>query len=370
MSALWAAACLSLGALLPCALAQNPPASPAPQQLTPAAPGAPAMGQGAVGQGAVGQAASGQNTPAGIPGLADRLRPNYVLQIGDQILVRARDVEELTDRPFRVENDGTVNLPLIGRTRAAELTVEGLEAAIALALRQFIVNPQVSVTVTQFKSDPVFVVGAFRAPGIYPLQGRRTLVELLTSVGGLAPNAGRRLRITRRVESGKIPLSNAVTSPDGRFSTVDINIVSLQTTINSLEDITLEAYDIISAERAEMIFTAGAVARVGGIEIGERESLSLLQTLLLAGGLGPNASASKAYILRPVMNTARRAEIPVDLARLVRGEGNDVPLLPNDILYVPTSIRREILRQGVTTGTNLLTSILLFSLVNQNQAQR
>lgn len=340
--------------LLPTLGAQNPPASPIPQQPNPAL-AAPAAGQ----------AQAAQTAPTGIPSQADRLRPNYVLQIGDQIMVRARDVEELTDRPFRIENDGTINLPLIGRTNAASLTVEGLEAAIALALRQFIVNPQVSVTVTQFKSDPVFVVGAFRAPGIYPLQGRRTLVELLTSVGGLGPNAGRRLRITRRVESGKIPLPNAVLSPDGRYSSVDINIVSLQTTVNSLEDIALEAYDIISAERAEMIFTAGAVGRVGGIEIGERESLSLMQTLALAGGLQPNANRSKAYILRPVMNTARRAEIPVDIAKLIRGEGNDVPLLPNDILYIPTSIRREVINQGVTTGTNLLTSLLLFNVINR-----
>lgn len=300
--------------------------------------------------------------PSGIPPMAERLRPNYVLQIGDQILVRARDVEELTDRPYRIENDGTINLPLAGRLRAADLTVEGLEAAIVQALRQFVVNPQVTVTVTQFKSDPVFVVGAFRAPGIYPLQGKRTLVELLTTVGGVAPNAGRRIRITRRMESGKIPLDNASVSADGRYSSVEISIVSLQTSINSLEDLALEAYDIISAERAEMIFTAGAVGRVGGIEIGERESLSIMQALALSGGLAINANPSKAYILRPVMNTARRAEIPIDLKSVLRGEGNDSPLLPNDILYVPTTVRRAVIERGVALGTGLASSFLLFGL--------
>jgi polysaccharide export outer membrane protein len=295
--------------------------------------------------------------------LAERLRPNYVLQIGDQVLIRARDVEELTDRPFRIEADGTLNLPLVGRLRAAELTVEGLEAAITQALRQFVVNPQVSVTVTQFKTDPVFVVGAFRSPGIYPLQGRRTLVDVLTSVGGLAPNAGRRLRVTRRMESGKIPLPNATSSPDGKYSTVEVNIVSLQTSVNSLEDIELTAYDIISAERAEMVFTAGAVGRVGGIEIGERESFSMMQALTLAGGLSPNAKPESAYILRPVLNTARRAGIPIDLKKIIKGEANDVPLLPNDILYVPTTIRRVALERALSVGIGLATSLVIFSLL-------
>jgi polysaccharide biosynthesis/export protein len=330
--------------------AQEPPAVGTPQQPSSQQPAGAGMQQPA---------------PAGIPSMAERLRPNYILQVGDQIMVRARDVEELTDRPFRIETDQTINLPLVGRIKAADLTVEGLEAAIAQALRQFVVNPQVSITVTQFKTDPVFVVGAFRSPGIYPLQGRRTLVELLTSVGGLAPNAGRRLRITRRIDAGKIPLPSAVVSPDGRYSSVDINIVSLQTTVNSLEDIALEAYDIISAERAEMIFTAGAVGRVGGIELGERESLSMLQALALAGGLAPNANASKAYVLRPIMNTARRAEIPIDLSRILRGEGNDVPLLPNDILYVPLSLRSRYLTQFANMGIGSAFGAGIFTLFNR-----
>lgn len=300
---------------------------------------------------------------SGIPNQAERLRPNYVLQVGDQILVRARDVEELTDRPFRIETDGTINLPLVGRLRAAELTVEGLEAAITQALRSLIVNPQVSITVTQFKSDPIFVVGAFRAPGIYPLLGRRTLVELLSSVGGVAQNASRRIRVTRRIEAGKIPLSGAIMSPDGRYSIVDINLQTLQTSVNAPEDLVLEAYDVISAERAEMIFTTGGVARVGGIELGERESLSMMQTLALAGGFALNADRKKAYVYRVVMNSARRAEIPVDLQKILSGKANDFPLLPNDVLFVPLSNRAVITSRLSQTGLALATSLLLFTII-------
>ncbi len=301
--------------------AQNPQTPGTPQQLAPASPIPAAMSP----------------LSSGIPAQAERLRPNYVLQIGDQLVVQARDVEELTDRPFRIESDGSINLPLVGRIQAANLTVEGLEAAITQALRTLVVNPQVSITVTQFKSDPVFVVGAFRSPGIYPLQSGRTLLQLLVAVGGLSPVSSRRIRVTRRIEAGKIPLNSAVVAADGKTSSVDINIQSLQTTVNPAEDIELEAFDIISAERAEMIFTTGAVARIGGIELGERETLSMMQALALAGGLQPSADRSRAVIYRVVMNTARRAEIPVDLKKLLAGETNDFPLLPNDVLFVPTS---------------------------------
>ncbi|GAB4408976.1 MAG: hypothetical protein OHK0021_19210 [Bryobacter sp.] len=300
---------------------------------------------------------------SGIPNQAERLRPNYILQIGDQVLVRAQDVEELTDRPFRIEDDGTINLPIVGRVKAAELTVEGLEAVIAQALRTLVVNPQVTVTVTQFKSDPVFVVGAFRSPGIYPLVGRKTLIELLTAVGGLSPFSSRRIRITRRIEAGKIPLDTARISPDGKSSSVEINIQSLQTTVNPAEDLDLEAYDIISAERAEMIYTTGAVARIGGIELGEREHLSMLQALALAGGLLPDANKGKAVVYRAVLNTNRRAEIPIDLNKVLKGEANDFPLLPNDVLFVPIDRKIVAGRTIGNIGLGAISSFILFRVV-------
>jgi polysaccharide biosynthesis/export protein len=300
-----------------------------------------------------------------IPVQAERLRPNYVLQIGDQIVVRAQEVEELTDRPFRIEDDGMINLPLVGRVKAAELTVEGLEAVIAQALRALVVNPQVTVTVTQFKSDPVFVIGAFRSPGIYPLTGRKTLLELLTAVGGISPYSSRRIRITRRMEAGKIPLDSAIVSADGKTSSVDINIQSLQTTVNPAEDLNLEAYDIISAERAEMIFTTGAVVRIGGIELGEREQLSMMQALALSGGLQPNANSAKAVVYRAVLDTNRRAAIPVNIRKLMSGEANDFPLLPNDVLFVPIDRKLVVGRAAGQIGLAAVSSLIIFSLIRR-----
>lgn len=286
------------------------------------------------GQPAAGQAAAGQPDLRSAA-VMDRLRPTYVLRAGDQILIRAFEMEEISERPFRVDGDGFVNLPVLGKVQAGSLTVEKFEATLIEALRRYVRVPQVTVTVVQFTSEPVFFVGAFKAPGIYPLEGKRTLVEMMSAIGGLQPNASRRIKITRRKESGELPLTNAITSTDGSVSSVEINMASLRENVNPAEDIVLSAFDVISVERAEMVYVNGEVARVGAFELEERDSISVVQALTLAGGMTPLARPKDARILRPISNSSRRAEIPLDLTRILAGKDTDRPLLPNDVLFVP-----------------------------------
>jgi polysaccharide export outer membrane protein len=280
--------------------------------------------------------AAQQSAPgSALPAPAERLRPNYVLRPGDQILIRAFEMEEISERPFRIDGDGFVNLPVLGRVKCGGVTVERFEADLLEVLRKYVRQPQVTVTVVQFSSEPMFFVGAFKAPGIYPLEGRRTLVEMMSSVGGLLPTASRRIKLTRRKEYGEIPLASAVTAPDGNASTLEINMASLRDNVNPAEDIVLQPFDVVSVERAEMVYVTGEVARVGAFELQERDSISIIQALTLAGGLGPSADVKTARILRPVTNTSRRAEIQLDLKQILAGHQSDQPLLPNDVLYIP-----------------------------------
>ncbi|MGD1072145.1 MAG: polysaccharide biosynthesis/export family protein, partial [Bryobacteraceae bacterium] len=267
----------------------------------------------------------------------DQLRPNYVLRPGDQILIRAFELEEISERPFRVDGDGFVDLPVLGRVKAGGLSVEEFEKALVELAKKYVQQPQITVTVVQFSSEPVFFVGAFRTPGIYPLAGSRTLVEMMSSVGGLQPTASRRIKITRRKEYGAIPLPNAITLPDGSGTSVEISMASLRDSVNPAEDIVLKPFDVISVERAEMVYVTGDVGHIGAFELQERDSMSVMQALTMAGGLGQTADPKKLWILRPVSNTSLRAAVPLNLQRILKGEDNDKPLLPNDILYVPRS---------------------------------
>jgi polysaccharide export outer membrane protein len=270
-----------------------------------------------------------------------QLRPNYVLGVNDQILIRAFEVDEINEKPFRIEPDGTITLPVIGQIKAAGLTVQELETDLVSRLKTYYKNPQVTIVIIQFRTEPVFFVGAFQKPGIYPLEGRRTLVEMLSSVGGLQPYASRRIKLTRRSESGTIPLPNAVENSEANVSTVEISMGSLRENVNPAEDISLEPYDVISVERAELVYIQGELGHTGAFELGERESISVLQVITLAGGLTRDADPEKARILRPVLTTSRRAEIPINLKSVLSARTNDYPLLPNDVLYVPRTKSRK-----------------------------
>lgn len=314
--------CMLLAAHMP---AQQLPA-PAPATGQPPAQNSPSSNPS--------QAEPGNAVPRDLP--PDAIRPNYVLGPNDQILIRT-NAEELNEKPFRLDADGNINLPLLGRIHAGGVTVQELEADLSKRLREYIREPQVIINMVQFRSSPVFFVGAFRNPGIYPLQGTRTLVEMLIAIGGFQPNASRQIKVTRRAEYGPIPLPNAVEDPAKKVSTVEISRGSLTENVNPAEDILLQPYDQISIDRAEQVYVTGEVGKTGSFELGERESISIAQALTMAGGFNRDALKGKVRILRPIIGTNRRAAIDVDVKRIFEGKENDVPLLPNDILYVPRS---------------------------------
>jgi polysaccharide export outer membrane protein len=250
-------------------------------------------------------------------------------------MIRTAGIQDINDRPFLIDGDGFLDLPTLGRVKAGGLTVAEFEASLVKLARDYVLEPRVTVTVVQYSNEPVFVVGAFKAPGIYPLSGRRTLTEMMAAVGGLLPNASRRIKVTRRKEFGEIPLSSTVSAPDGSSSSVEINMARLRDNLNPAEDILLQPFDVISVERAELVYVTGEVTKVAALELQERDSMSVIQALTQAGGLTPAANSKRAFILRPVLNTSRRAEIPLNLKRILSSQDSDVPLLPNDVLYVP-----------------------------------
>lgn len=286
-------------------------------------------------EGALAQQPANASSIQSGPMSADNLRPTYILGPGDQIIIRAFEMEEIGERPVLIDGDGNINVPVVGVIHAAGLKVSQLEASLIVALKKYVKEPRVTINIVQFRSEPVFFVGAFQRPGIYPLQGRRTLVEMLSAVGGLQPNASRTIKVSRRKEIGSIPLPNAIPTPDGKGSTVRISLGSLRDNVNPAEDIVLEPFDVVTVEKAELIYVNGALGHVGGIDLQEKDSMSVTQLVTMAGGLRPEARPEKARILRPVLNTSKRAEIPLNITRIMEGKDTDFAVMPNDLLYVP-----------------------------------
>ena len=111
----------------------------------------------------------------------------YTLGPGDQIVVRVPDFEEIDNKSIPIDLKGSVNLPAVGRIQASGLTTEQLEAAIAERLKKYLVKPDVSVYLTEMRSQPVSILGQVQTPGVHQLQGQKNLFEVLSLAGGLRP---------------------------------------------------------------------------------------------------------------------------------------------------------------------------------------
>jgi polysaccharide export outer membrane protein len=282
------------------------------------------------------------------------IRPDYVLGPDDQILVTS-NVEELNERPFRVDSDGIITFPTIGRVPVAGLTLQALEVEMTNRLREFFQAPQVGIMITGFRDEPVSFFGAFANPGVHPLSGGRRLRDMLAVAGGFLPNASRRLRVTRRLEYGRIPLPNALEDPIAGTSSVEINIDTLLRELDTDQDIELMAYDRITVDQSEPVYVNGEVVRAAPVELVGKDSITVMQALTLAGGFSATAKRGKIQVLRPIEGTGRLAQIDIDIERIIAGQDNDFPLFPNDILYIPrVSGIKAALPQ---VGTSLLTSL-------------
>ena len=115
-------------------------------------------------------------------------------------------------------------------------------------------DPQVTVLVAEFRSHPVSVLGAVRTPGVLQLTGTRTISEVLSLAGGASPEAGNTVVITRKKETGPLPLANAALDASGRFYIGHLNFgQSLLEARNPEENIAIESGDVISVPKGQLV---------------------------------------------------------------------------------------------------------------------
>jgi polysaccharide export outer membrane protein len=283
-----------------------------------------------------------------------------VLGPQDQITVRVRDVEEFSDKPFRIATDGTVNLPIVGRLQAAGLTLEQLEADLAERLKVHVKQPEVAVSVAEYHSQPVSVIGSVNNPGVHQLQGSKTLVELLSMAGGLRPDAGHCVKIIRRLENGPIPLPGATDDPSGQFSVAQLNLKTIMEAKNPEQNILIQPKDIISVPRAELVYVIGEVKKPGGFVLNDDQTMSVLKALSLAEGFGRTAASQSAKIVRNTPGALERSEIPVDLKKILAGKATDVALQPDDILFIPNSTAKNILIRSADIATTIAAGAIIY----------
>ena len=285
---------------------------------------------------------------------------NYILGPGDEIRVQQQNAEELDGKIARIDANGMVNLGVVGRVQLGGLTVEKAERALTQRLSTLLLDPHPIVTIAEYRSQPVTVLGAVNNPGVLQLQGHKTLIEIIAMAGGFKQDAGNTVRLTRRLEYGTIPGDTAPNDHAPDFSSAQINIQALVGGKTPAANIEILPQDVISVPQTELIYVAGSVRKPGGFPIGMHEGISVLQALSLAEGLSAAAAPGNTLVLRPHDNIAKRQEIPLNLGRMLSGKQPDMQLQSGDILFVPDSTSRKVGYRAAEAALQAVTGVVIY----------
>jgi polysaccharide export outer membrane protein len=126
--------------------------------------------------------------------------PDYLIGVDDMLDVNVRKEQELT-RTLQVRRDGKISMPFLNDVQAAGLTTSQLADSISEKLKKYITSPQVTVMVTQTNSQRVFVIGEVGRPGAYTLLPGMTILQALSTAGGLTPYANAKKIFLMRTEN-------------------------------------------------------------------------------------------------------------------------------------------------------------------------
>jgi polysaccharide biosynthesis/export protein len=253
----------------------------------------------------------------------------YALRIsaGDLLDVSVFDTPDLSTK-VRVDAHGVVTLPLGGDLSVSGMTAEQAGHAVEARLREadILRDPHVSITVLEYATQGVTVLGEVKDPGVYPLLGAHQLLDLISAAGGVTPNAGKAVTVTHRDDP-----SHPV-------------IVQLQTKAGSTVAFNVEIRpgDTIMVSRSGIVYVLGDVGKPGGFLIENNDRLTVLQAIALAEGANRTASLNHAKLIREIDGTRR--EVPVPLKKILADKAPDETLADGDILFVPSSAAKTALR--------------------------
>jgi polysaccharide export outer membrane protein len=257
-----------------------------------------------------------------------RTDKDYIIGPEDVLKVQVWDNDDL-NRTVHISRQGEFSYPLIGKVKAEGLTVSGLEKEITTRLAKgFIVDPQVTVSVEEYNSKRVYVMGevggpkgAGKGPGTYPLTGQTiTLMEIISKAGGLTREAGDEVLIIRpaseRKKLGPVSLHEA-----GEEEVIKVNL-RLMLEGDTSQNIVLQHGDTILVPEAEYFYVFGEVKNPGRYIM--EKGTTVLKAITIAGGVTKFAAGNRTVVVRE--KEGERVKIPARMGSLVQ---------PEDIIIVP-----------------------------------
>lgn len=271
----------------------------------------------------------------------------------DLIAVSIYDAPELS-RSIRVSPEGIIRLPMLKkRIQAMGLMPAELEREITAALEaeDILIEPVVTVTVSEYHSRPISVAGAVHKPVTFQAYGTVTLLDAIARAEGLGTEAGAEILVT-------IPARGSNASEVKR-----IPVKGLIERADPVLNLRLTGGEEVRVPEAGRVYVVGNVKKPGAFSIHESSETTILQLLALAEGLLPYAT-KQAYIYRKDPASAEKKEIVVDLRQIIDRKQPDIQVLPSDILYIPDNRARRTSMQAIERvigfGASTVSGLLIF----------
>ena len=267
----------------------------------------------------------GQGRPPAASSEAGANLPPRPVAAGDLLAISVYGAPELS-RTVRVNPEGAIRLPMLKtRIQARGVTPAELEERVSAALgdARILVDPSVVITIAEYATRPIRVVGAVRHPLTFDATGPVTLLEALTRAEGLSGDAGPDILVTRTA---------ADTAPAAGLLTERIAVQDLIEKADPAANLILTGDEEVRVPEAGRVFVVGNVKKPGAFPVGDAAGISVLKALALAEGLAP-FSTKLAYIYRPEEGGKR--EIAVALRKIMDRKEPDVLLKAGDVFYIP-----------------------------------
>lgn len=250
----------------------------------------------------------------GAPPVIAAMDNNYVVGDGDVLKVAVYGNPDL-DATVRVSSDGTILFPLLGQVKIGGLNVSQVADHLAVKLADgYLVNPQVSVFIEEFRSKKAIIIGQVRTPGLYELSGPTSVLELISKAGGLTPEAGDKATIKRKTGPGM-----------AEEKMITVNLKDLLERGQASLDAPIMDGDNVFVSKAEVFYVTGEVGRPNSYRF--EEGTTVIKAITMAGGFSPIASKSRVRIIRKVNGDEQ----------VIKSVAMDIPIMPDDVIVVPES---------------------------------
>ncbi len=247
----------------------------------------------------------------------------YRIGAEDQIRVEIFGVSDLS-REYVVDGRGHINMPLVGEVAVSGYTVPEAEQAIANAYgEEYLRDPQVSIRVTEYRSQQFTAMGAVNSPRVYSTRRRVSLMEALAMAGGLSTSAGNHVYLTDRVRDPET----------GEMSTRSL-IIKIEDLLRNTSEYSFLLGDsaLINVPRAGSIFVEGAVQSPGVYT--RHGDTTVLKAVAMAGGLRFEANRSRIRILSREPGAQQWEEKIISYSDIRSDPTSDKPLRDGDIVMV------------------------------------